>query len=95
MSRHAPIIPVDGKLYRHFAIATVLITGCLAMFASGENREALSQAIESQQQQAEVKEVEAKKGIGKKGNFSDKRKVKGSFGTDSEVRWRPPASAGT
>ena len=94
MSRHSPVIPINGKMYRHFAIATVLITGCLAMFASGENREALSDAIESQQQKAEVQQVAAKKGLGKKGNLSDNRKVKGSFGADTDYHWRPPPLAG-
>jgi len=97
MARPAPIIPVDGKMYRHFAIATVLITGCLAMFASGENRQALAESIESQQRNVEAQQVEQqtakKKGIGKKGNFTDNRKVKGSFGTDAELRWKPPRSA--
>ena len=88
MAQTAPIIPVNAKMYRHFAIATVLITGCLAMFASGENREALTETIESQQRQVEVQQAQ-KQTNAKKSNFTDKRKVKGTFGGEEE-RWRPP-----
>lgn len=95
MSRKAPIIPVDARMYRHFAIATVLITGCLAMFASGENREALADTIEAQQRKVEMEQAQAqaKKPAAKKSNFTDKRKVKGSFGSDADLRWDPPAKA--
>lgn len=87
MSRSAPIVPIDGKMYRHFAIATVLITGCLAMFADGENREAMANTIEAQQRQAAVQqaEQEAEKKSGKRKNFTDKRKVKGSFSSDPDL----------
>lgn len=34
----APPIPL--KMYRRFAVATVLVTACIAMFADGEEREA-------------------------------------------------------
>lgn len=93
MSRPPPIIPVDAKMYRHFAIATVLITGCLAMFASGENREALADTIEAQQRKVEVEQAQADKPAAKKSNFTDKRKVKGSFSSDSDLRWDPPPMA--
>lgn len=93
MAQSAPIIPVNAKMYRHFAIATVLITGCLAMFASGENREALADTIESQQQKVEVQQAQKKLTPAKRSNFTDKRKVKGSFGSDEDMRWRPPSIA--
>ena len=92
MAQSAPIIPVNAKMYRHFAIATVLITGCLAMFASGENREALADTIKSQQQQSQMQQAQQQTDV-KKSNFTDKRKVKGQFGSDGDLRWRPPTSA--
>ena len=83
------MIPVDAKMYRHFAIATVLITGCLAMFASGENRQAIQDKIEAHQRRAEAQQAEQEaaksNGIGKKKNFTDKRKVKGSFSSDGDI----------
>jgi hypothetical protein len=97
MAQSAPIIPINAKMYRHFAIATVMITGCLALFASGENREALAETIEAQQRQTQIRQVEqnaAKKGIGKKGNFADKRKTKGSFGSDADIHRKLPRTRG-
>lgn len=94
MSRSAPIIPVNAKMYRHFAIATVMITGTLALFADGENRQALEEQIEARQQTVALKQAEqqnaAKKGTAKKSNFTDKRKIKGSFGREDDYHWRPP-----
>ncbi len=95
MARSAPIIPVNAAMYRHFAIATVFITGCLAMFASGENREAVEEHLAARQQhsqsQTAEQELAAKgKGGNTKSNFTDKRKVKGSFGSDGPDRWTPP-----
>ncbi|HYD25543.1 MAG TPA: hypothetical protein VEB68_12175 [Croceibacterium sp.] len=49
----APAIP--PKLYRHFAIVTVALTTGLAMFADGENREAVVQHIEAKQQASAVR----------------------------------------
>lgn len=93
MARPAPIIPIDGKMYRHFAIATVMITGCLAMFASGENREALASTIEAQQRQVQTQQAEKPAAKKKSGNFTDNRKVKGSFASDADLRWDPPPMA--
>ncbi len=31
--------PIPLKMYRHFAIVTIALTACLALFADGENRE--------------------------------------------------------
>ena len=94
MSRSAPIIPVNAKMYRHFAIATVMITGTLALFADGENREALEEQIEARQQTVALKQAEqenaAKKATVAKSNFTDKRKTKGSFGREDDYEWRPP-----
>ncbi len=94
MSRSAPIIPVNAKMYRHFAIATVMITGTLALFADGENRQALEEQIEARQQTVALQQAEqenaAKKAPAKKSNFTDKRKTKGSFGREDDYEWRPP-----
>ena len=49
MSRPPPTLPVSAKMYRHFATLTIAITLCLAMFAQGEGREALTGAIDKRQ----------------------------------------------
>lgn len=79
-------------MYRHFAIITLAVTFCLAMFADGEHRDAMlekAQEREAQNRmmQAEKEKVGEKK-FGAKGmKFRDARSVKGSFGSDSG----PPA----
>lgn len=38
--RRAVTPAIPPSMYRHFAVLTVVLTACLAMFAEGENREA-------------------------------------------------------
>ena len=44
MARHQSIIIVDAKMYRHFAIVTIALTACIAIFADGESRAAVENA---------------------------------------------------
>ena len=85
MAKPAPMIPVSPKLYRHFAVATVAITACLAVFADGEQRQEIEQVVASRQQQNELqaKEREQARASGRRQmTFTDKRKTTGRFGTD-------------
>ncbi len=50
MRRTAPTLPISPQLLKHFAIATLVLTGLIAMFASGEEWGA----------QAQLKAVDAK-----------------------------------
>ena len=52
-----PAIP--HKMYRHFAVVTVLLTATLAMFADGENRELAAASIEQHQRDAELRRISA------------------------------------
>jgi hypothetical protein len=51
MARALPSV-VPPKLYRHFALVTVLLTGSVAMFADGENREAAAAQVEQREDPA-------------------------------------------
>lgn len=42
MSRIAPPLAIKPAMYRHFAVLTLVLTACIAMFADGENSEAAS-----------------------------------------------------
>lgn len=53
--------PVPYKAYRHFAIITVVVTGLLALFASGENREVVADRIEQQEREAHLRAVSAER----------------------------------
>lgn len=41
MSRVAQTLPITPKMYRHFAVVTVVLTAALALFADGERQEML------------------------------------------------------
>ncbi|MBV1916608.1 MAG: hypothetical protein KUG65_00875 [Sphingomonadaceae bacterium] len=92
MSRPKPVIPVTPKMYRHFAMITLAITGCLAMFADGENRQAVEQHLSDQKQMQDMRRAGQKIAANGKGgnnrlNFRDNRKNKGTFGTGSDVSY--------
>ena len=90
MARAAPTIPVSAKMYRHFAVITVGITGCLALFADGEQQEAIRDQIAQQQEAKELRDKErelAKSGKGGNSNFIiSKSKTKGRFGNDKPMK---------
>ena len=46
----APAPTLSPQMFRHFAVVTVVITGLIAMFADGENREMLTQQAQAAQQ---------------------------------------------
>ena len=54
-------LPVSPKAFRHFAAITVAITVCVALFADGESREALSAGIEARQDRNALLKTEADK----------------------------------
>lgn len=77
MARTAPTLPVNAKMYRHFAVISLTITAGLAMFANSGNREALEEQIaeNSAAQKAPPKKIAS--------NFKDNRKGGGSFGEEA------------
>lgn len=46
--------PVPLKMYKHFAVITVGLTVMMALFADGENRQAVAEHIEQRQREAEL-----------------------------------------
>lgn len=88
MAKPAPMIPVSPKLYRHFAIATVAITACLAVFADGESRQEIEEIVAERQQQNELQAQDVAKHGRKQLAFKDKRKSKGSFGQEERMHVR-------
>lgn len=49
MAAAAPLISVPKNLCKHFAVLTLVITACVAIFADGESRQALTEQIEHRQ----------------------------------------------
>ena len=48
-----PAIP--AKMYRHFAVVTLLLTASVAFFADGENREAVAAQVAEKKQETKVR----------------------------------------
>lgn len=53
--------PIPVKMYRHFAVVTIALTGVLALFADGENREIVETHLAERQQQAELRRISAER----------------------------------
>ncbi|MFM6830521.1 MAG: hypothetical protein ACKOVA_09370 [Novosphingobium sp.] len=59
-------IPVPAKVVRHFAVVTLIITACIALFADGERREAIGAEIKADQQRQEMRALDAERNGPKK-----------------------------
>lgn len=85
MSRIAKTLPVTPKMYRNFAVVTVVITGFIAIFADGENKayveDQIAQAKKTNSTGAKVAKAsdETKGGL----RVRDNGAAAGSFGADS------------
>jgi len=84
MARVAPKSPIDPKMFRHFVVVTIMATGLLAMFASGERREAFEQQLAEKRElkQAELELARQGKGGNTSLVFKDNRRSKTSWGSD-------------
>ncbi|MDE2563253.1 MAG: hypothetical protein KGL48_13505 [Sphingomonadales bacterium] len=56
-----PLLGISPKMYRHFAIVTVVISATVAMFADGNRREAITDGVARREQMAALKQQERKK----------------------------------
>lgn len=54
-------IPVPAKVVRHFAVVTLVITSCIALFADGERREAIGAEIRADQQRQQMRALDAQR----------------------------------
>ncbi len=59
MSRIATALPVTPKLYKHFAIVTLVITLGMAMFANGEGHQAVADEIAAREAKNQLLRDEA------------------------------------
>ena len=86
MNSIAETLAIPPKMYRHFAVVTVLITLLIAIFADGENRQAIGSELKAQQQQTELRRAEAEKfGPKKVGAEHFKRTDGGGWGSEGPV----------
>lgn len=82
MARRKPPAVPTARIYRHFAVVTLLLTGAVALFADGENRAAMAEEIAERQQRDALARASAEK-------FGPPKLIKagapdggGSFGPD-------------
>lgn len=54
-------VRIDPKMYRHFAVVTLIITACVGFFADTENREAVAGEMDRRDQQVELRKAEEAK----------------------------------
>ena len=55
------VLRIDAKMYRHFALFTLIITACVGFFADGENREAVANEMDKRDQQVALRKAEEEK----------------------------------
>ncbi|MEC9068111.1 MAG: hypothetical protein VX569_12615, partial [Pseudomonadota bacterium] len=60
MARRARPTGLNAKVYRHFAVITVCLTGTLAIFADGENRAAVAHTIDYREGQTPLAQADAR-----------------------------------
>lgn len=80
MSRVAKTLPVSPQMFRHFAIITVGITLCIAMFADGESRQAIEDEFSERQAQNEMLRADAARGANRP--LVRRTPTRGSFSAD-------------
>ena len=90
MARVMPTSAISPKMFQHFAIITVVITGLLALFADGESREAIEATVARNQAHAAASQAE--RSSGKAGKPVFKRadgQVEGRFGGEEGMPATP------
>lgn len=71
--------PVPAKMYRHFAVITIVLTLGLALFADGENRELMAEELAERERQAALERASAEK-FGKPKLIKSAQVQQGQFG---------------
>ena len=59
MARRAPPASLTPKLFRHFAVVTVALTVCIAVFADGQGDNLLGKTVAAQEAQAQLAVADA------------------------------------
>ena len=88
--------PIPLKMYQHFAAATVVLTGAIALFADDENRQAMAQHVEERDREAEIQRA-SQEITGPRELIRRDSTRGGSFGTENFADGAPmddPQSSG-
>lgn len=85
--RRAVTPTIPPKMYRHFAVVTVLLTAAVAMFAGGENRKAVAAQVENAEENGS--QVESAPALATRSG-DNPAPVVGSFGSDDGIVFGQP-----
>src|SRR5688572_985632 len=82
MARRVKQQAITAKMYRHFATLTIAVTAAVAVFADGENREAIATEVSSAPRPAPSAGPSelARKDSGSRGSFASEGGYDGAFG---------------
>lgn len=95
MARKPSPQAITAKMYRHFAVITVALTLTLALFADGENRQAVAEEVERVERENELARAEAEKlGAPKLFRRAPEQSGGGSFGPDTDASYGAPMDNG-
>lgn len=60
MKAAPPVLAIPPKIFRHFAVVTIIITALVGIFADGENRQVVEDTIEQQRLAAQANQARMK-----------------------------------
>lgn len=84
--------PIPLKMYKHFAVVTLLLTATIAMFADSDNRQAIADHAEERQRMERLREVEEER-FGQRELVRRDDGPKGSFGDEGSGYGQPTSVA--
>lgn len=73
--------PIPLKMYKHFAVVTLLLTATIAMFADSDNRQAVAEHVEERQRMEALRAAEAER-FGQRELVRRDQGTPGSFGDE-------------
>jgi hypothetical protein len=68
MRRPPPVTAIKPSMLKHFLVVTAVLTGCIVMFATGENGQALQEQVQQRQEQNRVLAAQKAQGTVRKVN---------------------------
>ena len=94
MVRKKKSAPNTVRIYRHFAVVTVLVTAAVALMAGGDSRQQAIETVEKEQQRAQTRAKEnAMFQSGALVDNSNSREIQGEFGDDGWTGFAGPTTS--
>lgn len=88
------ILRVDAKMYRHFAVITLVVTACVGFFADTENRQAVASEMDRRDEQVALRKAEEEKSA-ERPVFQNNAGNGPAMGDDSSAGYGAPTDTGS